>query len=214
MLAELLKRIEARDPNALKVLEDWVREQGLPDYSVAALVHSLSFGTLPESMDVFAKQVPQLKRVPDSRGIGQLFPHRYVRSFAFFDTVRVDDPLPRGLRYEFFRDLMDKPDELTNCRSPRRLPAGDDFLIKRVSVPQFPPPGTVLVCINRRTLLELPTDELARFGPMGYPVDYPVRDNDDINVRYTTVLEPEAFPSVYQRDFRITLHGWLAEPLD
>lgn len=62
------------------------------------------------------------------------------REDDFYDTVSNGDPSAAaaitlaGSSYEFFRDLANKNLQHTNLRTPRRIPAGSEFIMARIGV--------------------------------------------------------------------------------
>lgn len=106
-----------------------------------------------------------------------------------FDTVKVDLPGPFGTKFEFFRDIANKNNNLTNMVQVRRLSAYSKLKVERISaslkqwsgddMSEFAKLfGSVQFQVNRRPVIHCQLSELLGEGK---EVDINIVDNDDLN---------------------------------
>lgn len=132
------------------------------------------------------------------------------RPYVFYDTVEVFTAAHQ--RFEFFRDLADKTEAETNCVQPRRLRSDDRMHVRRITAELTGPQrgGYVWFRINRYDKLLCSLTELLSRGTLGLPLDIELTDRDDINLSVTI---NSGYWSAIPQPLRISLHGWLTEPI-
>jgi hypothetical protein len=101
------------------------------------------------------------------------------REDDFYDTICTADPsaapalIAAGASFEFFRDLQQKNLQHTNLRTPRRIPAGSEFIMSRIALlPHqafgnvIPTPSQITKLAYAATLTFKINDRLVSEGPL------------------------------------------------